>query len=82
MTDRDSSGRKETDLIDEISAGVHQLDAMLAVTLGEGVNFTSMSADLQVNYLWACHDRLKAVRDAWLELMDQRTLAQRRGGAA
>lgn len=81
MADRDSSGRKETDLIDEISTSVHQLDAMLMVIVGSDT-FTTMSTALQTNYLWACHDKIRAVRDAWTALIDERLRQRKAKGGA
>jgi hypothetical protein len=87
MATRNSSGRKETELIDTISAGIHQLEAMLVITYGdpEGA-FHSMSADLRDRYLWACHEKIAGVRQAWIELLDERLrkrdLLKSKGGAA
>lgn len=49
------------DRIDELA---QKLSAMLEMTSGEpGETFRRMSDDIQVNYLWACADMSRELRD-------------------
>jgi hypothetical protein len=84
MADRNSSGRTELALIDEISADIHQLEALPSLTYygDPGGAFQTMNADLRDRYLWACHDRARAARDAWLRLMDERLRQRKAKGGA
>lgn len=69
MADRNS---RELDLHNTISAGIDQLEAMLVITYGDPEGqFHQMSAELRDRYLWACYDKIAAVRKAWNELTDE-----------
>lgn len=88
MAERNSSGRNERELFDAITAGVHQLEAMLVITYGDpDGQFHRMNDDLRDRYLWACADKIAAVREALDELTDDRLrkrglLPKAKGGAA
>jgi hypothetical protein len=68
---------------DSINDNLAQLEAMMLLTWGEPCapgepqGFRRLSDQHQDAYLWACHGRLEAIRDAWagLEAMSSRPRA-------
>jgi hypothetical protein len=72
--------------IDALSSDIDQLEAMFILAHGdpEGA-FDSMRADLRAKYLWACSDKMTAIREAWIALLDDRSrqrAVRAKGGAA
>lgn len=84
----DTRNTRELDLHDTIGAGLDQLEAMLVITYGDpDGTFHTMNAELRDRYLWACYDKIAAVRKAWNELTDEGLrkrglLPKAKGGAA
>lgn len=80
MVTRNSTDR--IDLIDEIDRNLEQLNAMLVITFGserpKSSSFNLMHPEARDTYLWACHSRLSAARDAWIALQRLDTAEARR----
>lgn len=66
-----SPGAAQTDMLDQLSARLTQLEAMLSSTCGgAGETFRSMSASRQDAFMWACLSLAKEAEDLSSALND------------